>query len=138
MALLGDLVNLILESPDLRSTPRKPSPLPASRSKSPHLGDQGVEHEDLQLGQTWTLGFKYLVPANSLTFLWFNGKPISWQQVKVLTSKQNAPKNTLPQVNMHPKNNKKKHVFFFLGSMFICNWKYFHGKRNYMSSARFS
>ena len=25
-------------------------------------------------------------------FLWFHGKPISWQKVKVLTSKQNAPK----------------------------------------------
>ena len=32
-------------------------------------------------------------PAKSLTFKWFNGKPLSWQEVKVLTSKQNAPKN---------------------------------------------
>ena len=31
-------------------------------------------------------------PAKSLTFSGFNGKPISWQKVKVLTSKQNAPK----------------------------------------------
>ena len=33
-------------------------------------------------------------PAESLTFNGFNRKPISWQKVKVLTSKQNAPNKT--------------------------------------------
>ena len=31
-------------------------------------------------------------PAKSLTFSGVMGKPISWQKVKVLTSKQDAPK----------------------------------------------
>ena len=36
----------------------------------------------------------FLLPSNKSDFYWFNGKPISWQEVKVQTSKQNAPKPT--------------------------------------------
>ena len=34
----------------------------------------------------------FLLPCSKFIFLRFNGQPISWQTVKVLTSKQNAPK----------------------------------------------
>ena len=33
-------------------------------------------------------------PLLKVNFKWFGGKPISWQKVKVLTAKQNAPKET--------------------------------------------
>ena len=35
----------------------------------------------------------FLLPRKLFNFQRFHGKPISWQQVKVLTSKQNATKN---------------------------------------------
>ena len=37
----------------------------------------------------------FLLPCYKFKFQWFNGKPMSWQKVKVLTSEQNAPKAML-------------------------------------------
>ena len=41
-------------------------------------------------------------PAKSLAFCGFSGKPISWQKVKVLTSKQNAKIWCLPLISISP------------------------------------
>ena len=50
-------------------------------------------------------------PPKVNNFEWFNGKPIRWQKVKVLTSKQNAPKLSSPLLLVGGKPRRRRPLF---------------------------